>query len=172
MRSARRTVVSGMAAIVAFAGLEHGVGEMLQGPVAPAGLAFPSWGDAAAFRVLGGEPAMSVVPSLLVSGVFTIAVALAYLAWATPVVERRRRRGLVLVALSFVLLLVGGGFGPPLLGVVVGAVALKLRSPLPWWRAASPPGHAGCSPVSGRGTFAVCLRRGWRCSPACPWPRG
>jgi hypothetical protein len=137
--SARRVVVTGLAAFVAFAGVEHGIGEVLQGNVAPPGPVFPSWPGSAFFSVVGGEPAMSVVPSLLVSGVLSILVSLVFLLAATVLV-RKRHSGLVLIALSFVMLLVGGGFAPPLLGVIAGVAATRLGSPLTWWRTRLSPG--------------------------------
>ena len=76
--SATRIVVSTFGAVVAFAGVEHGVGEILQGPVAPAGLAIESWPDVKAFEILAGEPAMTVIPNLLVTGVLAVVVALAF----------------------------------------------------------------------------------------------
>jgi di/tricarboxylate transporter len=48
----------------------------------------------------------------------------------------RRHGGLVLIGLSIVLLLVGGGFGPPLIGVLVGITAIGMGRPPP--RAVTP----------------------------------
>lgn len=137
--SARRTDVAALAALVAMAGIEHGIGEMLQGNIAPPALMFPSWPARGFFSILGGEPAMSIVPNLLVSGILAVVVSSVFLASATVFV-RRRHTGLVLIALSVVLLLVGGGFGPPILGLIVGVAAMKLDSPLTWWRTHLSPG--------------------------------
>jgi hypothetical protein len=126
--SATRIVVSTFGAVVAFAGLEHGVGEILQGPVAPAGLAIESWPDVKAFEILGGEPAMTVIPNLLVTGVLAMIVALALGVWSVMFVERRHG-GLVLIGLSVLLLLVGGGFGPPLMGIILGVAATRIGAP-------------------------------------------
>lgn len=130
MRSARLVTVRTVAAIASVAGLEHGVGEILQGNVAPAGLMFESWPKNAFFAVLGGEPAMSLVPSLLMSGLLTILVSLAFLAVGTLLVQRRWA-GAALTSLSTVLLLVGGGFGPPIVGTVVGVAAMRALRPAP-----------------------------------------
>lgn len=123
--SATRIVVATFGALVAFAGAEHGVGEILQGSVAPAGLAIESWPDAAAFEILGGEPALTVIPNLLVTGVVAVIVALTLGIWSVMFVERRYG-GLVLIALSVLLLLVGGGFGPPLMGIILGIAAMRI----------------------------------------------
>lgn len=123
--SATRIVVSTFGAVVAFAGFEHGVGEILQGPVAPGGLAIESWPDVKAFAILGGEPALTVVPNLLVTGVLAVIVALAFGIWSVMFVERRHG-GLVLIGLSVLLLLVGGGFAPPLMGIILGVAATRI----------------------------------------------
>jgi len=133
MSSARATNVAALAAIAALAGVEHGIGEVLQGNVVPASLMFPSWPKSEFFRVLAGEPAMTVVPNLLVTGILAIIVSLTFLAWATVFVHRRNA-GLVLIVLSFVNLLVGGGIAPLALGVIVGVAAMKIGVPLTGWR--------------------------------------
>ena len=53
--------------------------------------------------------------------------------WAVAFVQRKNG-GLVLIFLSILLLLVGGGFGPPLIGIIVGAAGTRINAPLPWWR--------------------------------------
>lgn len=131
--SATRAVVSTFGAMAALAGLEHGMGEILQGNVAPGGTVFLSWPDSAFFEILGGEPAMSLIPNLLVSGILAILVSLVFLMWATLFVQRKYG-GLALILLSIVLLLVGGGFGPPLLGIILGLTATRINAPLTWWR--------------------------------------
>lgn len=133
MRSATRAVTSVFGVFAALAGLEHGVGEVLQGNMRPDGLMIQSWPDSPFFRIENGEPAMTVVPNLFASGVLTMLVSLVFLVWAARFTHRRHG-GLVLVGLSIVLLLVGGGFGPPLLGIIVGLTATRINAPLTWWR--------------------------------------
>ena len=107
MNSATRRTVAVFGALAGLAGVEHGVGELLQGNRSPGGLVIQSWPGSALFRILDGEPAMTIVPNLRASGVLAILVSLCLLVWATMFVGRRRG-GLVLIALSLVLLLVGG----------------------------------------------------------------
>ena len=129
MRNATQVTTGVMGTLFGLAGIEHGIGEILQGNIAPAGIMFTSWPDAEFFRNVGGEPAMSLVPNLLVSGILTILVSLAFIAWATLFVQRRNG-GLVLILLSIVLLLVGGGFGPPLSGIIIGVAATRMHASL------------------------------------------
>lgn len=151
-RSASHTVVAAFGVLIAMAGIEHGVGEMLQGQVAPPNLIFRSWRDTAAFEILNGEPAMTIVPNLLVTGLLTVVVSVVFI-WAVGYSDRPR--GPVgLLVLSVVLLLVGGGLAPPVIGVVLAIAATRIgaagRAPgrlarriAPWWRAALAVGFAG-----------------------------
>lgn len=122
---ATATVVATMGVLVGLAGIEHGVGELLQGWVPPQGVVIESWPDAAALEVVQGEPAMTLVPNLVVTGVLAVVVALALAAWSVGFAHRRHG-GLVLVLLSVLLLLVGGGFGPPLIGIIIGVAATRI----------------------------------------------
>ena len=117
--NATRTVVSTFGVVAGLVGIEHGVGEMLQGSVRPEGPVIESWPDSKAFEILGGEPALTVIPNLLVTGIAAVIVAVAVVVWSVRLVDRRHG-GLVLILLCVLLLLVGWGFGPPLVGVVIG----------------------------------------------------
>lgn len=132
---ALRMVVGVFGLLAALAGMEHGLGEILQGPVAPDGRVFRSWPGNESFEVLDGEPAFTVLPDLLVSGVVTVAVAAVLGTWALAGIHRRRGP-MVLIGLSLLLFAVGGGFGPPLLGIILGIGASRLAVP------SRPPGPA------------------------------
>ncbi len=127
MRNATRKFASTFGAIMALAGLEHGIGEILQGNVVPGGVMIVSWPDAAFFRNLAGEPAMTLVPNLLLTGILAVVVSLALLAWSVLFVQRRYG-GWVMILLSILLLLVGGGIFPPIIGILVGLVATRINA--------------------------------------------
>lgn len=131
MRSAAELSIAAFGVVAGIAGVEHGVGEILQGNVAPDGVVFESWPDAPAYEILSGEPAMTLVPNLLLSGVLTVLVSLALVVWAVRFVGRPRG-GLVLIGISIVLLLVGGGFGPPILGAILGVAATRIGADGRW----------------------------------------
>ena len=130
---ATRITISTFGVLAGLAGIEHGIGEIRQGSERPEGIAFESWPDTAAFTPLDGEPAMSLVPNLLASGILSVLVSLAFIVWVTRYIDRPRG-GLVLIGISLVLLVVGGGFGPPLLGVILGVTATRLSSSPSWLR--------------------------------------
>jgi len=109
-----------------FAGLggaSHGPGEMLQGNIAPSGIIIEAWPELTA---LNGEPAMTIVPSFLVTGVLTIIFGLLVAIWAAKFVQRKNG-GLVLILLSTIMLLVGGGLFPPVFGVAAGIIGTRIK---------------------------------------------
>jgi len=133
IKSATKVVVSAFGIFLGLAGIEHGIGEILQGNIAPSGIVIKSWGESKLFSILAGEPAMTIIPNLLITGVIAIIVSLSIMLWAVAFVQRKNG-GLVLILLSVLLLLVGGGFAPPLIGIIVGAAGTRINTPLPWWR--------------------------------------
>ena len=138
-RTATAATVSAFGVVAGAAGIEHGIGEVLQGDVAPRTVVIESWPESEVLRVLAGEPAMTVVPSLLVTGILAIAASLVFLVCAVALVARRAI-GPILISLSIGMLLVGAGFGPPLLGLVLGATATRVRTPPSWMRTRLPAG--------------------------------
>jgi hypothetical protein len=119
--SARVVVTRVFGVLVAASAAEHGLGEALQGSRAPAGPFIQSWPDAAFFRIEAGEPALTLVPNLLAAGVLTLLLSTVFVWRAMARSARIPRVDLALV--SILLLLVGGGFGPPILGLAVAAAA-------------------------------------------------
>jgi type IV secretory pathway TrbD component len=75
---------------------------------------------------LGGEPAMTLVPSFLVTGVLAVILGLIVTIWAAARVQMKNG-GLVLILLSIMMLLVGGGVFPPIFGVIAGIIATRIR---------------------------------------------
>ena len=107
-------------------GVVHGFYETQQGSVAPGGIIITAIGNGCqGFN--NCLPAMTVVPNYLYSGILTIIVALLVIVWSA--VRMRTRRGaLGLALLSIVLLLVGGGLLPPLLGLVAAGIGTRMRA--------------------------------------------
>ncbi|MDF1540835.1 MAG: hypothetical protein P1Q69_18200 [Candidatus Thorarchaeota archaeon] len=132
MKRETRLTVSTFGAIVGMAGLEHGVGEILQGNIPTDGLVIESWPNIEAYEILAGEPAMTIIPNFLLSGIVTVIVSIIFILWAVKYVERRKG-GLILIIISLLLLLIGGGFGPPIMGSIIGGFGMRMnnRSELP-----------------------------------------
>lgn len=123
--NATPTTVGTLGVLAAWAGVEHGVGEVRQGWLAPPSGVFKSLEGTPAFEPVNGEPAMTVLPNLLATGVLAVIVALAVGVWSVRLADRQHG-GIVLITLSVLLLLVGGGFAPPLIGVAAGILATRI----------------------------------------------
>lgn len=131
--SAARLTATIFGVLGGFGGLIHGIGETLQGNVAPGGIFFESWSRGPIYDHMGGDPAMSLVPNLLITGILAIVVSLVVMIWSAAFVGRKRG-GLVLIGLMIVLLLVGGGVGPIVVGVLAGVAGLGIDAPHTFWR--------------------------------------
>ncbi|MBP1632246.1 MAG: hypothetical protein H6Q11_534 [Acidobacteria bacterium] len=120
--------MSAFGIISGLGGITHGVGEALQGNVAPAGIVFDSWVEGPIAAHMGGEPGVTVVPNLLATGALTVVFSLAMVLWS-GFFAGTRHAGRVQVLLSAGMLLVGGGFAPPVIGMLAGAAGLRLGAP-------------------------------------------
>ena len=148
LNRATRITASTLGVLVGLAGIEHGVFELLQGNVAPSGLLIQAIGPAQRFWQYGTERALTVIPSLLVTGIMAIVLGMLVAAWAAFLVPTKHG-AIVLLVLSVALFLVGGGFAPIFITIVASATATRIHSPLAWWRARLP--------ARARGSLA----RGW-----------
>jgi hypothetical protein len=76
---------------------------------------------------------MTIVPNLLVTGILTILVSLAMIGWSATFVQRKNG-GLIQLFLSIAMLLVGGGFAPPIVGILASVGGLGINTSHMWWR--------------------------------------
>jgi len=156
MNRSTRIVASTFGVIVGIAGLEHGLGEALQGNVAPGANPIQSWPNAAVFKILGGEPAMTLLPSMLLAGILTILVSILVIAWSLGFM-RTKIASPILFLLSIVLLLTGGGYAPPVLGVLTALCALLIPAPVGWLHAHVPSAVQNGAGILWQWVFGVCL---------------
>ena len=105
-------------------GSYHGYNETLQGSVAPGGVFINAVGPPC--QGSGCFPAMTLVPNFLFAGATTIIISLIILVFSAGFVQRPRA-GIIIILLSIVQLLVGGGFLPPALGLASGILATRIK---------------------------------------------
>ena len=132
MRKATKTVATWFGVSAGIAGLEHGYFEILQGSTRPTSPAFfPSMGPPCVPEQIWNacEPAMSILPNFLITGILAVLLGLGTIVWSAGFLQRKHG-GLVLILLSIALLLFGGGFFPPIIGLVGGVAGAKINSPL------------------------------------------
>lgn len=139
MRIASRITVSTFGAVMGLAGIEHGIGEIVQGNVRAEGLMFLSWPDADFFRMVSGEPAMSIIRNMLITGVLALLFSVAYVVWAVGF-PHKKIGPLAMMALAVGMLLFGGGLFPPVLAFLMGLAAVRIQAPKKWWADKAPAG--------------------------------
>jgi hypothetical protein len=131
MRKATKTVATWLGVVAGIAGFEHGYFEFIQGNTPIPGLAFPSWGPPCVPEEIwhACEPAMSIIPNFLITGILAMLLSLTLIVWAGWFVQRRHG-GWVQVSLSVLLLLFGGGFFPPIIAFIGGLAGTQINRPL------------------------------------------
>lgn len=139
MRSARWLAASALGVYAGLLGAQHGAFETVQGADRPDGLIINAIGPPCQREMVWHAclPAMTVIPSYLVTGILAVVLGLGIIVWSARFVQRQRG-GLVLILLSIALLLVGGGFVAPFIGVIAGATGAAIGAPLRWWRTRVP----------------------------------
>jgi hypothetical protein len=143
MNNSSRISISAFGVIVAIAGIEHGIGEILQGNHAPGGVFISSWPYSPFFEILTGEPAMTIVPNLLVTGILAILTTISFLLWSTLLLCRENA-GIAMILSSIGMLLAGGGMCPPIIGIILGIATLITSTPL-HYRRGYQPGENQCA---------------------------
>ncbi len=129
---ASRVTVSTFGSILGIAGIEHGVGEILQGDKTPDGIFIQSWPNNELYEVLNGEPAMTIIPNYLLTGILAILVSVILIIWVVLFIEKKHG-GLIFIILTLITMLVGGGLaGPVLIGIIVGVAGTKKNSQFVW----------------------------------------
>jgi hypothetical protein len=132
MRRSTRITAATLGILAGLAGLEHGYFEYLQGNVPPPGFVFPSMGTPCVPEQVWNacEPALTLLPTLRAAGGLTVLISLLILVWSLFFLQHRSG-GAMLITLSVLLLLAGGGIFPPLFGVIGGAAGTQINKPLP-----------------------------------------
>lgn len=156
---ATRIAVSAIGAILGVSGIEHGVGEVLQGNVAPPSMVFPAWPESDFFRIFNGEPAFSVVPNLLATGALAILVGALVAIWAAFFITRKSA-GWVLVGLLVLQFFVGGGIAGIPAGILAGLAGTRISAPLRWWRSHLSPRVLRVLGKAWAGSLVLCVF-GW-----------
>lgn len=167
MKKAMHVFVATFGGIIGLMGLEHAVGEILQGNIQQDGLFILSWPDSPFFRILSGEPAMTIVPNMLITGILAAIFSLMYFVGAVWYVDRKHI-GLVLMILTIPMLLFGGGIFPPVLGVLIGFFASRARAMTTWTEKKFSEGLQNLLARVWPWAFAACLLSWFMMVPGVP----
>lgn len=145
---ANRVIVATLGVILGISGMGHGFFETLQGYTPTNGLLIYAIGEANRMWAYGNEPAFTIVPNFLITGITAMLVSLAIIIWSVGFLHKKN--GPLIFLLLFILLfLVGGGIGQVLFFTIGWAFATRIHKPLTWWRRFSPPVRAESWPNCG-----------------------
>lgn len=110
--------------------MEHGYFETLQGNTKPTNILINAIGLPCQAKMAwhACEPAMTIIPNFLATGILAIVASLILLLWAVAFVQRKHG-GVILILLSVVQLQTGGGFVSPLVGIVAGVTGTSINMP-------------------------------------------
>jgi hypothetical protein len=134
---ATRITASTLGILVGLAGIDHGIFEILQGNVRPDGIMIEAIGPSQRFWEYGTETALTILPSFLISGILSVILGIAVVIWAGWFVDRKGGAA-ILMALSILLFLVGGGFAPIFMALIASLTATRIHASLSTWRRLMP----------------------------------
>jgi hypothetical protein len=124
--------VSSIVGIIAgLLGIMHGYFEILQHNVAISGILIDAkTGKSITINLIAsgqtGEPAVTIIPNFLVTGLLAIIFSIAVIVCAAVFIQRKNG-GLSLILLSAILILFGGGFVPAAIGVIGGIIGTRIK---------------------------------------------
>lgn len=116
--------------ILGIVGIEHGIGEILQGNIKPGSLFIKSWPNDELYNILAGESAFTILPGfpIYITGIIAIFVSTLIIILAVFFLEKKYS-GFIFAGLVLSLFLFGGGMaGPVLIGILLSWTSFKLNS--------------------------------------------
>lgn len=134
-----RITASILGIILGISGFCHGFFEALQGNIPTNGMFINAIGEADRMWEYGNEPAFTVIPNFLVTGILAMIVGIAVIICSAGFIHRKHGP-LAFLLLSMVLFLVGGGIGQIVIFTMGWAFATRINKPLNWWRKVLPKG--------------------------------
>lgn len=137
MRNATRVIISTLGVLFGISGMIQGFFEALQGNTPTGGMLISAIGEAHRMWPHGNEPAFTLIPNFLITGILAMIVGFSIIIWSVGFVHKKN--GPLIFLLLFILLfLVGGGIGQIIFFTLAWAVATRINKPLIWWRKVLP----------------------------------
>jgi len=137
MNKATKINVGVLGTIFGVSGMNHGFFEVLQSNTPTPSLFIFAIGDAQKMWVHGNEPALTLIPNFLLSGIVAMVIGLAIVIWSLGFVHRKHG-SIILFTLFVLLLLLGGGVAQILFFPWICLVASRINKPLVWWQKVLP----------------------------------
>jgi hypothetical protein len=134
---ATRVVTSTLGVFVGLAGIDHGIFEILQGNLATNSVMIAAIGSAQRFWQYGDEPALTIIPNFLATGILAVIFGILLTIWSIKFIGKKYGAE-ILFLLGVTLFLFGGGFAPIFMTLIASMTATRINMPLKFWRAALP----------------------------------
>ena len=132
--SATRTIATTVGVFFGlFSSINHGIFEILQGNNPTESILINAIGPMQRFWTEGTEPAFTVLPSYLLTGIAAILVGIAIIIWSIWYLPTKHGRK-VYLGLFILSFLVGGGIGQAFFFVPAWAFATRIDKPLLGWK--------------------------------------
>lgn len=131
INSATHVTAATLGILVGLAGIDHGIFEILQGNTVTSSTMISAIGPEQRFWEYGLETAFTIVPNYLATGILAVIFGILVTIWSALFLDRRYGAG-ILMMLSIILFLVGGGFAPIFMALVASLIATRIHKPLKW----------------------------------------
>jgi hypothetical protein len=133
MNKATRVIVATLSVVFGISGMSHGFFEALQGNTPTGSMYISAIGEAHRMWPHGNEPAFTLIPNFLITGIAAMLVGLTIVVWSLGFIHRKNG-STILLLLFVLLLLVGGGVAQILFFPWIWLVSTRINKPLMWWR--------------------------------------
>lgn len=120
-----------------FSSINHGIFEILQGNKATNGLLINAIGEAQRFWPEGTEPAFTLIPNFMITGIAAVLVGVAIIIWSIWFLPTKHGHK-VYLGLFILSFLVGGGIGQTFFFIPAWAFSTRMGKSLTWWRKTLP----------------------------------
>lgn len=129
--NALKIIATTFGVLVGFFGMEHGFFEILQGNTVTGDIMIHAIGPAQRFWELGTEPALTIIPNFLITGILAMLVGLFIIIWSLVLIEKKYSAW-VLLLFSIIMFLVGGGIAPLYMALPASFIASRINKPHKW----------------------------------------
>lgn len=120
-----------------FSSINHGFFEILQGFQPTNGILIDAIGPYQRFWTEGTEPALTLIPNYLISGIVAVVIGIAIIIWSIWYLPSRQGRT-VYLSLFLLSFLLGGGIGQAFFFLPAWAFSTWIEKPPTGWRKALP----------------------------------
>ncbi len=137
MNNATRVIVATLGVVFGISGMSHGIFEALQGNTSTGGMFISAIGEAHRMWPHGNEPAFTIIPNFLFTGIAAMIVGLSIIIWSLGFVHKKNGPT-VFILLFILLLMVGGGVAQILFFPFIWLISTRINQPLSLWRKVLP----------------------------------